>query len=135
MKKIDIFFNIVVLALVIAALLFGCGHNTAALTIGTRANIGIDPEHATANISYVDGMNLLDLSRENSGWVVETDAQLGITKDKDGTIKGVRSIRRTIGPQITGYLVDLAKTNPTLAQEYVEAMKYFWKSQCKEETK
>ena len=135
MKKSTILFNIIVLALILAALLFGCGHNTAALTIGTRANIGIDPENATANISYVDGMNLLDLSRENSGWVIETDAQLGITKDKDGTIKGVRSIRRTIGPQITGYLVDLAKTNPDLAKEYVEAMKYFWKSQCKEEAK
>lgn len=135
MKKSAIFFNIIVLALLIAALFCGCAHNTGALTVGTRVNVGIDPQNCTANVSYVDGLNVLDLSRENSEWVIETDSQIGIKADKHGTIKGVRSIKRTIGPQITGYLVDLAKTHPDLAKEYVEAMKYFWKSQCKEEIK
>ena len=135
MTKSTILFNIIVLALLIAALLCGCSHNTGALTLGTRVNIGVDPQNCTANVSYVDGMNILDLSRENASWTVETDSEIGIKADKNGTIKGVRSIKRTIGPQITGYLVDLAKTNPALAKEYVEAMKYFWKSQCKEETK
>jgi len=111
--------------------LAGCGHNTGALTLGTRVNLGIDPENATANISYVDGLNVIDLSRENSGWVIETDSQIGIKANSDGTVKGVRSIRRSIGPQITGYLVDLAKTNPELAKEYVEAVKYYWQSQVK----
>ena len=132
MTKSAIFFNIIVLALLIAALLCGCGHNTGALTLGTRVNIGIDPENATANVSYVDGMNIVDLARENSGWVIETDSALGVRAYRDGTVRGIRSIRRTIGPQITGYLVDLAKTNPDLAKEYVEAMKYYWKSQCKD---
>lgn len=135
MSKSTILFNVVVFALIILALLCGCGHNTGALTIGTRINLGLDPENATANISYVDGMNVVDLSRENSGWVIETDSELGVRANSDGTIKGVRSIKRTIGPQITGYLVELAEKNPELAKEYVEAMKYFWKSQCPGEAK
>ena len=135
MSKSTILFNILVFALIILALLCGCGHNTGALTLGTRINLGLDPENATANISYVDGMNIVDLARENSGWVIETDSEIGVRAAKDGTIKGVRSIKRTIGPQITGYLVELAETNPELAKEYVEAMKYFWKSQCPVEIK
>ena len=45
----------------------------------------------------------------------------------NGTIKGVKRIRRDVGPQITGYLVDLAEKNPEMAKNYVESMKYFWK--------
>ena len=135
MSKDAIIFNIIVVALVLMALLFGCGHNTAALVVGTRANIGIDPQNATANVSYVDGLSLLDMSRENSAWEVEVDSAVGVKADKDGTIKGVKSFKRSIGPQVTGYLVDLAKTNPDLAKEYVEAMKYYWQSRCIKENK
>ena len=131
MKPSTIIFNIFVAVVIILCLCCGCGHNTGALTLGTRVNLGIDPENATANISYVDGLNVIDLSRENSGWVIETDSQIGIKANSDGTVKGVRSIRRSIGPQITGYLVDLAKNNPELAKEYVEAVKYYWQSQVK----
>ena len=106
----------------------GCSHNTGAFTIGTRINAGMDPQNATANISYTDGLNVVDVSRENSSWDLEIDADNGVSVDGTaGTIKGVKRIRRDVGPQITGYLVDLAEKNPDMAKNYVESMKYYWK--------
>lgn len=106
----------------------GCSHNTGAFTIGTRINAGLDPQNATANISYTDGLNVVDVSRENSSWDLEIDADNGVSVDGTaGTIKGVKRIRRDVGPQITGYLVDLAEKNPDMAKNYIESMKYYWK--------
>lgn len=106
----------------------GCSHNTGAFTIGTRINAGLDPQNATANISYTDGLNVVDISRENSSWDLEIDADNGVSVDGSaGTIKGVKRIRRDVGPQITGYLVDLAEKNPDMAKNYIESMKYYWK--------
>lgn len=117
------------LALVAAVLfLSGCSHNTGAFTVGTRINFGLDPQNATANVSYTDGLNVVDISRENSSWDLEIDADNGVSVDStSGTIKGVKRIRRDVGPQITGYLVDLAEHDPEMAKNYVESMKYFWK--------
>lgn len=108
--------------------LTGCSHNTGAFTIGTRANIGLDPQNATANLSYTDGLNVVDVSRENSSWDLEIDADNGVSVDtQNGSIRGVKRIRRDVGPQITGYLVDLAEKDPEMAKLYVESLKYYWK--------
>lgn len=115
------------------SLLCGCGHNTEVLTLGTRIHVGVDPQNVTADVSYSDGLNITDISRENSMWIVEVDYNTGVTLGKDGSIKGVKSLKRAIGPQMNGYLVDLAKTDPELAKQYVEAMKAFWQSQSKEQ--
>lgn len=115
-------------AVFILFVMTGCSHNTGAFTIGTRINAGLDPQNATANISYTDGLNVVDISRENSSWDLEIDADNGVSVDGTaGTIKGVKRIRRDVGPQITGYLVDLAEKNPEMAKNYVESMKYYWK--------
>lgn len=122
--------------LALAALFFvaGCSHNTSAFTVGTRLNAGLDPQNATANISYTDGLNVVDVSRENSSWDLEIDADNGVSVDtSSGTIKGVKRIRREVGPQITGYLVDLAESNPDMAKSYVEAVKYYWKYMASDE--
>ena len=114
-------------ALIVLVLLTGCGHNTGAFTIGTRMNAGIDPQNATANISYTDGLNVVDVSRENSSWEVQVDADNGVSYDsKTGTVKGVKRLRREIGPQITGRLVELAEKDPEMARMYVEAVKNYW---------
>lgn len=114
----------------------GCSHNTSAFTIGTRLNAGLDPQNATANISYTDGLNVVDISRENSSWDLEIDADNGVSVDStSGTIRGVKRIRREVGPQITGYLVDLAESNPDMAKNYVESMKYFWKYRAEQKGK
>ena len=116
------------LALAALFLAAGCSHNTGAFTVGTRMNFGIDPQNATANVSYTDGLNVVDISRENSSWDLWIDADNGVSVDtSSGTIKGVKRIRRDVGPQITGYLVDLAEKDMDMAKNYVESLKYYWK--------
>ena len=128
MEKIKSLIIFGVATLILTLIATGCSHNTGAFTIGTRVNAGLDPQNATANISYTDGLNVVDISRENSSWDLEIDADNGVSVDgSNGTIKGVKRIRRDVGPQITGYLVDLAEKNPEMAKNYVESMKYFWK--------
>lgn len=119
---------LIALAVTAAALLLpGCSHNTGAFTLGTRVNLGIDPQNATANASYTDGLNVIDVSRENASWDVEIDADNGFSvDDSNGTVKGVKRLRRDVGPQITGYLVDLSKTSPEAAASYIETMKLYW---------
>ena len=116
-------------------LLTGCGHNTGVLTLGTRAHIGIDPQNITADISYNDGLNISEVARENSTWIVEIDAVNGVTVSKDGSIKGIKRVRRSIGPQMNGYLVDLAKADPELARIYAAAIKAYWESQVPDKKK
>ena len=57
MRKITITITVIAAAL----LLPGCSHNTGAFTLGTRVNLGIDPQNATANASYTDGLNVIDV--------------------------------------------------------------------------
>lgn len=119
---------IIALTVIAAALLLpGCSHNTGAFTLGTRINLGIDPQNATANASYTDGLNVIDVSRENASWDVEIDADNGVSvDDSTGTVKGVKRLRRDVGPQITGYLVDLSENSPEAAASYIETMKLYW---------
>lgn len=123
MKKFVLFLSVCVSVFVLA----GCSHNTGAFTLGTRVNLGFDPQNATANASYTDGLNVVDVSRENASWDIEIDADNGVSVDDNtGNIKGVKRLRRDVGPQITGYLVDLAAQNPEMAKLYVESMKLYW---------
>lgn len=102
----------------------GCSHNVGGFTIGTRAQAGIDPQSMTANISLTDGLNVIDVCRENSEWEIEINDDTGVSVDKKtGNIKGIKRIRRKVGPQVTGYLVDLAKQNPELAKQYLSGFK------------
>ena len=111
----------------LVALLAGCSHNTSAFTVGTRINAGLDPQSATANISYTDGLNVVDVSRENASWELEVDGDNGVSLDQQtGAIKGVKRIKREVGPQITGYLVELADKDLDMARMYVEAVKNYW---------
>jgi hypothetical protein len=115
---------IVIIALIVA----GCGHNTGSFTIGTRVNAG----NATANISYTDGLNVVEVSRENSSWDIQVDANNGVSVDsKTGAIKGVKRLKREIGPQITGSLVELAKKDPEMARLYIEAVRNYWQYRSK----
>lgn len=119
---------LIAITVIAAALLLpGCSHNTGAFTLGTRVNLGIDPQNATANASYTDGLNVIDVSRENASWDVEIDADNGVSvDDSTGNIKGVKRLRRDVGPQITGYLVDLSENSPEAAASYIEVMKLYW---------
>lgn len=107
----------------------GCSHQAASLTWGTKATVGIDPQTFTANVSYIDGFSLLDLARENSGWEIEVDSKTGLSFNKEtNTLVGVKKVRRFIGPQMTGFLVDLSKENPEFALEYIKAVQAYWEA-------
>ena len=64
---------------------------------------------------------MIDVSRENLEWEIEINDETGVTVDrKTGNIKGIKRIRRKVGPQVTGYLVDLVKVSPEFAKWYLE---------------
>lgn len=126
-KRIVEIVAILTFTVIVGIMLSGCSHNTGAFTLGTRVNLGLDPQNATANASYTDGLNVIDVSRENASWSIEIDADNGVSVDTStGNIKGVKRINREVGPQITGYLVDLSENSPEAAASYIEAMKLYW---------
>ena len=50
------------------------------------------------------------------------DLSVGVAVESTtGNIKGIKRLRRDVGPQITGYLVELAGHDPEMAREYVAA--------------
>lgn len=107
----------IALAVAIAAVMCGCSHNPAMMTIGHQLKIGT-AEYG--EMSYLNGFAIVDCSRENSGWRIEIDDQVGLSFDKTTqTLKGVKSITRFIGGQVTGYLVDLAEVAPDAAAIYM----------------
>lgn len=114
------------LTVLVALCIGGCAHNTGAFMLGQSFKAGFDSQNAIPSITYIDGFMATDISRENSGWELEIDAATGISMDKNGAVKGIKKIKRFVGPQFNGYLVDLAKENPELAKAYLEAIKSFW---------
>lgn len=111
----------------------GCGHNSALLSMGKKLSIGIDPQTYTVNAQYMDGLALGDVSRENSSWELSVDDTAGVSYDsKTGTLKGVKHIKRELGPQITGYLRDLAEKDPESARTYLKATEKYWDAKAEE---
>ena len=114
--------SLAILMLVILAVMLGegCSHNPMVATFGKRTNIGFDPGTMSANISWTDGFNLVEVPRENTSWEMEIAEGEGLSFDPaTNTIHGVRKIARKVGPQVTGYLTKLAKVSPEAAIAYV----------------
>lgn len=103
--------------LAMAAMITGCSHNPGTYLFGEQTRIGFG-EYGSFNT--VQGMLLTDIPRENTTLEIEVDKEQGISYDPaTGTLKGIVRIKRTVGEQITGYLVDLAKVAPEAAVEYL----------------
>ena len=112
---------IIFLMISMLVLIAGCSHNPAIFTMGKRTNIGFDPASMSANISWTDGLNIIDIPRENSSFSIEVDEAMGLKFDPvTNTIQGVKKITRRTGVQVSGYLVELAESNPELAAKYLE---------------
>lgn len=112
----------------------GCSHNSALLMVGKKGSIGVDPQTFTVNAQYMDGLALGDVSRENSEWELTVDDNAGVSyDDKTGSIKGVKKIKRKLGPQISGYLVELAEKDSETARKYMEAVKVYWEYRSNKE--
>lgn len=100
------------------ALLTGCSHNPAILTVGRQIRLGT-AEYG--DLTYLNGFAIIDCARENSEWEIEIDENDGISFDVSSkTLKGVKRIRRRIGKQVTGYLKDISKNNPDAVWEYLK---------------
>lgn len=107
--------------LLICLMLAGCSHNGIVYHSGTYANLGLSPKTYDIGVQYFDGEFISVGSRENSS------VEITYKKDKNtldfenakSEKAGIEKIKYTIGPQITGYLVDLAKENPELATKYI----------------
>lgn len=104
-----------------AVLLFtDCAHNPAQFLLGEQTRIGFG-DYGT--FSTAEGIVVNDIPRENTEFSIEIDAEKGVEYDPaSGTLKGVKKITRKVGPQITGYLVDLAKVSPEAAVEYLKSI-------------
>ena len=108
--------------LFICLMLAGCSHNGIVYHSGTYANLGLSPKTYDIGVQYFDGEFISVGSRENSS------VEITYKKDKNtldfenakSEKAGIEKIKYTIGPQITGYLVDLVKENPELAAKYLE---------------
>jgi len=106
-----------VVCLATLMLLAGCSHSPAVFTFGKKIHIGT-VEYG--EISYLDGIAIVDVSRENSSWTIEINDETGIVLDKaNNTVKGIKKISRTIGKQVTGYAVDLAEVDSKAAEEWL----------------
>ena len=106
----------------ICAALASCSHNPAQFVLGEQTRIGFG-DYGTFNA--VEGLVINDIPRENTAFMLELDSEHGVSYDPaSGTVKGVKSITRIVGPQVTGYLVDLAKASPEAALEYLKRAKF-----------
>jgi len=96
----------------------GCSHNAAILTFGKTFRIA-GGEYG--GLIYVNGISIVDVSRENSELELEIDDEAGISYNEDEkTLTGVKKIKFKVGKQVSGYLVDLAKVDPDAATEYLK---------------
>lgn len=109
---------------VLVALVFICGcrsfmfsHNANLVGVGKVFKVGA----GDYGIMYVNGLVAIEGVRENSEMVVETNDGDSFANPASA-VKGVRSIRFRTGPQITGYLVDLAEKDSEAAKAYVKKM-------------
>jgi len=92
-------------------------HNASAVAFGKKLRVG-SVEYG--DITYLNGFSLIDLSRENSEWQIDIDDEAGISFDPSTqTLRGVKSIRRRIGKQVTGYLNDLSEKSPEAVAAYL----------------
>ena len=105
------------IALLIAGLFFaGCSHNLNTTVAGKWFRIGGEG----CSITYANGLVVMSGTRENAESLIETNDVDGLGNPAD--VKAVRSIRYKVGPQISGYMTDLAKISPEAAIEYVKVM-------------
>lgn len=101
----------------LVVLIVGCSHNPNMVTAGNITSVG---SKTGAGWHSSKGLNIIDLPRENSSYELEFNSATGIGYDPStGTVKGVEKIKRKIGPQVSGYLVDLAKASPEAAIVYL----------------
>ena len=114
MKNTILILILEILAIVSLASCAKISHNGNLVGVGKVFKIGA----GDYGITYVNGLVAIEGVRENSEMVVETNDGDSFANPASA-VKGLRTIRFRTGPQITGYLVDLAGKNADAATAYV----------------
>lgn len=107
---------------VVAFFLCGCrnfmfSHNENMVADGKVTRLGV----ADYGLIHVNGLVVLQAVRENTEMIIETNDGDSFG-NPSAQIKGIRAIRFRTGPQVTGYLTDLAGKSEEAAKKYVENM-------------
>ena len=124
MKKLHIISSIAVIMLLTSCRNFMYSHNANSVADGKVFRVGT-PE---INLTYVHGTLVTTVARENSETVVETNNGDTVT-NPTGSFRGLTTARFRTGPQVTGYLKDIAKKDAETAKEYIKAMPKLNKAQ------
>lgn len=103
---------------------FMFSHNAYQVADGKVFRLGT-PEF---NLTFVRGTVTTMIVRENTEAVVETNNGDAVGKPT-GTFRGLTTARFRTGPQMTGYLKDVARRDPVTARKYVEQMSELNKAQ------
>ena len=115
----------IILTFICALTLFMCGcksfmfsHNANQFANGQYARVGF----GDYGLIFGDGTLITQVVRENSEMVVEMQNGNDFSGAPTSKMDSVKSVRFRTGPQVTGYLVDLAEKSPDAAVVYVGEM-------------
>ena len=114
MKNTILILFLEILAIISLASCTSISHNGNLVGVGKVFKIGA----GDYGITYVNGLVAIEGVRENTEMVVETNDGDSFANPASA-VKALRTIRFRTGPQITGYLVDLAEADSDAANAYV----------------
>ena len=103
------------LIVAVAFLMTSCGHDGLFYGEGTVFSAN------TQGINYIKGKGLWDFSRENTSLVIESASGDGIVQSGENAFKGHFIVKKSIGKQIVGYTVNLAKQSPEAVVEWLKS--------------
>ena len=103
------------LLIAVALLLTSCGHEGMFYGEGTVFSAN------TQGINYIKGKGVWDFSRENTSLVIESASGDGFVNSGENAFKGHFIVKKTIGKQILGYTVNLAKESPEAVIEWLKS--------------
>lgn len=119
----------IIAIIAISMLLTSCGgvmfsHNVNQVADGKVFSVG-SPQ---LRLLFVRGTVVTTIGRENTEVDVETNNGDSVA-NPSGSFRGLTTVRFRTGPQITGYLKDIAKKDADTAKEYIKAMPKLNKAQ------
>lgn len=94
----------------LSALFFltGCGHNAVVFGKGFGLRAGFDPEHMSADVSFIYGEQLTLAARDNIEIELVSDVEGG-QEQATADVKTGSKLKIKIGQQVNGYFVDAVK--------------------------
>ncbi len=94
--------------------LTGCGHNAVVFGKGFGLRTGFDPEHMSADVSFIYGEQLTLAARDNIEIELASDVEGG-QEQATADVKTGSKLKIRIGQQVNGYFVDAVKAGASAA--------------------